>query len=48
MWKLNTFLNNQWVKKEITWKTRKYLKTDRNKNRKSYGMQQKWCSEGNL
>lgn len=28
----NTFLNNQWIKKEIKWEIRKYLETTENKN----------------
>ena len=33
MWKLhNTFLNNQWVKEEITNEIRRYFETNENRN----------------
>ena len=51
MWKLNNaFLNNQWVKEEITREFRTYLKTNENEMQytKTYRMKQKQQEEGSL
>lgn len=48
-WKLNNpFLNNQWFKGETAKEIRKYLKNERKNTTKTYGIQKKQYTDGNL